>query len=240
MINFGHESLKFGLHRHIDCEYYGVVLPSELPGGPQDFGNGFISFAEEVPPTAINWKIHAHLGVDEGKAVQKLLTEFPDCFYRPEKNLTSTSAVQHRIDVGDPVSIRERGVIGNQVQRGADERNRSTIILPLVVAGRTRKKKFGQVHFCVDYRRLYSVTKTDVYPLPRIENVLDRLGGFQYFSSLDLACGYWQVKMDEAHQEKTAFISSPKMACMSFAGCRSDCATPPPPSNALWIGCWLS
>lgn len=46
----------------------------------------------------------------------------------------------------------------------------------------------------------------DVYPLPRIEDVLDRLGGVQYFS-LDLASGYWQVKMDAVHQEKTAFVT---------------------------------
>lgn len=50
------------------------------------------------------------------------------------------------------------------------------------------------------------MTKKDVYPLPRIEDVLDRLGGVQYFS-LDLASGYWQVKMDAVHQEKTAFVT---------------------------------
>ena len=51
--------------------------------------------------------------------------------------------------------------------------------------------------FCVDYRKLNAVTKLEVHPLPRIDDSLDLLAGAQYFSSLDLAAGYWQVGMDK-------------------------------------------
>ena len=58
----------------------------------------------------------------------------------------------------------------------------------------------------MDFRRLNSITKKDVHPLPRIDDALDTLSGSKWFSTLDLASGYWQVEMDPADKEKTAFI----------------------------------
>ena len=68
-------------------------------------------------------------------------------------------------------------------------------------------KKDGQLHFCVDYRKLNSVTKKDQYPLPRIEDILDTLGGMRYFSTLDLASGYWQIEMSGEARQKSAFVT---------------------------------
>ena len=47
----------------------------------------------------------------------------------------------------------------------------------------------------------------DAYPLPHIEDSLNTLGGAMFFCSLDLASGYWQVEMDAADREKTAFVT---------------------------------
>ena len=67
------------------------------------------------------------------------------------------------------------------------------------------KKKDGTIRFCVDYRKVNGVTVKDSYPLPRIEDCLDALSGSQWFCTLELASGYWQVKMAEKDKEKTAF-----------------------------------
>ncbi|KAK8774213.1 hypothetical protein V5799_011257 [Amblyomma americanum] len=69
------------------------------------------------------------------------------------------------------------------------------------------RKKDGALRFCVDYRRLNNITKKDVYPLPRIDDTLDRLCNAEYFSSMDLKSGYWQIEVDERDREKTAFIT---------------------------------
>ena len=69
------------------------------------------------------------------------------------------------------------------------------------------RKKDGSLRFCVDYRGINSVTKPDQFPLPRIDDLLDQLGHCKYFSTLDLAAGYWQVQMSPSSREKTAFTT---------------------------------
>ena len=69
------------------------------------------------------------------------------------------------------------------------------------------RKKDGTHRFCIDYRQLNSVTKADRYPLPRIDDLLDQLEKLCYFSTLDLASGYWQIRVHPNSKEKTAFIT---------------------------------
>ena len=69
------------------------------------------------------------------------------------------------------------------------------------------RKKDGSHRFCVDYRGLNSVTKADNFPLPRIDDLLDQCGGASYFSTLDLASGFWQIQVKPQSREKTAFTT---------------------------------
>lgn len=68
-------------------------------------------------------------------------------------------------------------------------------------------KKDGSIRLCVDYRRLNEVSQIDVYPMPRIDNLIDRLGQACFISTLDLTRGYWQVPVAQKDQHKTAFAT---------------------------------
>ena len=67
------------------------------------------------------------------------------------------------------------------------------------------KKKDGGLRMCVDYRGLNAVTIKNRYPLPHIDELLDRLHGAQYFTKIDLQSGYYQVRMAKEDIDKTAF-----------------------------------
>ena len=69
------------------------------------------------------------------------------------------------------------------------------------------KKKDGTLRFCVNYRKLNSLSQSDAYPMPRIDQLIDRLGQAKYVTTLDLTRGYWQVSVAENARVKTAFVT---------------------------------
>jgi len=66
-------------------------------------------------------------------------------------------------------------------------------------------KKDGGLRFCVDYRALNNVTIKNRYPLPRIQDLIDKLSSARYFSALDCFSGFWQIPVAPADRHKTAF-----------------------------------
>ena len=61
--------------------------------------------------------------------------------------------------------------------------------------------------FCIDYRAINRVSKLDSFPMLLVVETLDALSGTQYFSTLDLKSGYWQIEMDPSSRGKTSFVT---------------------------------
>ena len=67
------------------------------------------------------------------------------------------------------------------------------------------RKKDGGLHFWIDFHKLNARTKKDSHPLPHIQEAIESLVGVGYFSCLDLKAGFWQIAMDKALKQYTAF-----------------------------------
>ena len=157
-----------------------------------------------------------HLTSTQKTQLVTLLQSFTDVFALDSSELGATSVTQHSIDTGGHPPIRQpmrrmpftlRPKVDQLVQemliQGVIQPSSSPWASPMVLV----RKKDGTMRFCVDYRRLNSATKLDEFPLPRIDDTLDVLAGSKYFTTLDLASGYWQVAMHPADIEKTAFVT---------------------------------
>ena len=157
-----------------------------------------------------------YLSTDEYQQLLIFLTDHHEQFALDPLELGSTNQVIHSIDTGDhppikqhprriPFALRSKvdTMVEEMLDQGVIKHSHSPWASPIVLV----QKKDGSHRFCVDYRRLNSITKLDVYPLPRIDDTLDLLAHTRYFSTLDLASGYWQVAMDPKSQEKTAFTT---------------------------------
>ena len=75
------------------------------------------------------------------------------------------------------------------------------------------KKANGKWRMCVDFTDLNKACPKDSYPLPRIDQLVDSTAGHKLLSFMDAFSGYNQIKMDEADQEKTSFVTSQGLFC---------------------------
>eukprot|EP00741_Cyanophora_paradoxa_P024240 tig00021758_g23409.t1 len=73
---------------------------------------------------------------------------------------------------------------------------------PVVLA----PKKDGTLRFCIDYRKLNLLTERDVFPLPRIDDQLERLRHARVFSTCDATSGFWQLPLSEESRKYTTFL----------------------------------
>jgi hypothetical protein len=129
----------------------------------------------------------------------------------------ATGLMEHTIELTDPTvkpikhyGYRVAPTVAAELQEnvqlmknlGVIEESQSPWASPVLLV----PKKDGTRRFCTDFRGLNAVTKSDVFPLPRIDNIMDKLGNCQYFTSIDLKHAFWQIPMKESDKEKTSFI----------------------------------
>ena len=93
------------------------------------------------------------------------------------------------------------GMLGNKMI----EESTSPWCSPVMITKQTLRDGKFKYRFIADMRKLNEVTKKDSFPLPRIDQTLEALGGNCWFSVVDMARGYLQVPLDDESKEKTAF-----------------------------------
>ncbi|KAL2102866.1 hypothetical protein ACEWY4_002034 [Coilia grayii] len=153
---------------------------------------------------------------EQQSRLDELLQKWSSVFAAHDEDYGKTSAVLHQIHTGNAPPVRERyrpvpptlypelrTLIQGMLDGGVITESASPWAAPVVLV----RKKDGGLRFCVDYRKLNSVTHKDAYPLPRIEESLTGLRKAAWYSTLDLASGYWQVEVHPHDKEKTAFTT---------------------------------
>ena len=149
------------------------------------------------------------------QVAQGLLLEELDTFAKSQEDLGTTDVDSHRMEMASsgPVKrsrrlpLAQHQVVRDDLDRmlklDVIEPSRSSWASPIVLVA----KKDGSIRFCVDYRLVNNIMIKDSYPLPRIDDSIAALSGSRWFSTLDLASGYWQVPMDPQDADKTAFTT---------------------------------
>lgn len=127
-----------------------------------------------------------------------------------------TNVLRQDIDVSDQAPIKQHAYHLNPTQRaivqsevayllnyGLAEPSASAWSLPCLLV----PKPDDTFRFCTDYRKLNAVTKTDSFPLPRMEDCVGRVGSAHFITQLDLLKGYWQVGLTPRASEISAFVT---------------------------------
>ena len=135
-----------------------------------------------------------------------LLKANADLFAQKDSELSHTNTVKMKINTGDNSPLKltsyrtplnNRKVIDDAIDEMLNakiiQRSKSLLSYPVVIVD----KKDSSKRFCVDFRALNKITKSNSYPLPITDDILALLGRAKYFTPLDLKSGYWQVLMDD-------------------------------------------
>ncbi|CAG5036780.1 unnamed protein product [Parnassius apollo] len=177
------------------------------------FSNAAVLNASLSTDSSTFIQAYDHLTVSERSVADDIISQFSD-ISAERRGLGETSLVTHRIDTGDAEPVRQRyyrlspekqRILAEQVDEmlalDVIEQCESAWSSPVLIV----TKKNGQPRFCLDSRKLNSITKRDAYSLPYISEILDNLRDARYLSSIDLSKAFWQIPIAQEDRDKTAF-----------------------------------
>lgn len=164
------------------------------------------------------------LSEEERTELESILNEFNDIFHLPGDKLTHTKVRKFRIPLNPGAKIVNRrqyrlpevykeevkGQISKLLEDDIIEPSTSPFNSPIILVPKKGVDAEGKKQFrlCVDFRELNKTCVPYSFPLPRIEDILDRLGNSRFFSTLDLSQGFHQVEIEKDDREKTAFSTN--------------------------------
>lgn len=199
--------LIFSMHMPINAEAFNI----------NSIGNGQLN-SSRVEQVLSRLRTD-HLNDEERINLQNLCSRYADVFYIEGEPLTFTNKIKHHIRTTDEVPIYTKTYrypfihrqevqqqIGKMLEQGIIRPSESAWSSPIwVVPKKTDASGKTKWRIVVDFRKLNEKTIDDKYPIPNITDVLDKLGNCHYFTTLDLASGFYQVEMSPEDVPKTAF-----------------------------------
>ena len=192
-----------------------------MPTRKDEYGGDWLGRREfkcySVEPVTKAWvDMGVELTEGQREEVLELCGEYSDVFAMEAQQMGHMLHVKHHIPTGNhpPISRKphranlvEQQVIEAEVRellaQGVIRPSSSPWSFPVVLV----PKKDGGHRMCIDYRSLNEVTCSDAYPLPLIDDILDRLNGCRYFSKMDAKSAYHCISVAEEDVQKTAFIT---------------------------------
>ena len=155
-----------------------------------------------------------HLPEDQRNLVKEMLFEECEAFSRSESDIGDIRDFEMDINLSDNIPVNEpyrkvprhlynevKNYLEDLIANGWVRKSKSAYASPIVCI----RKKDGNLRMCIDYRKLNIKTIPDRMPIPRIQDILDSLGGQKYFTTLDMAKAYYQGYISEKCRHYTAF-----------------------------------
>lgn len=158
------------------------------------------------------------------KKLQEIIKQNKGVFMADNWDIGCTKIVKHEIKTkGGPIRIKPRRQPANleeKIEEAIENLRKNGIIrecnspwnTPLVCVWKKERK---DVRLCMDFRQLNLITERQAFPMPNVDEMLDRLNGSKYFSSIDLGNAYYQIELEESSQEKTAFSAKDRQYCFT-------------------------
>lgn len=153
----------------------------------------------------------------ERDSLMKVIDDFADFFITGTATTTVTTGEMHinvtsdvpvtyrpyKLSIAEKLKVRE--IINDLLQKNIIRESQSEYSSPIILV----KKKDGSDRLCVDFRALNRVTVKERYPLPLIDDHIDRLGdkNITRYSSLDMASGFHQIRISDESIHRTAFVT---------------------------------
>ena len=153
---------------------------------------------------------------EQAEQARSLLKEYHDIFSLEKHDMGHTNATEHKIVLKDPDTPLFKERFCRILPPQLDEvREHLKLMLDAGVIRPSNspwcnavvlvRKKDGSLRFCIDFRKLNSLTVEDSHPLHHICETLESLAGAAHFSTFDMNSGFWQVPMAEESKQYTAF-----------------------------------
>ena len=205
-------ALKLLKRKNLKRPYVALIMPEDIPEAPDP------SETNPSNPRPSGSAVLTNVPDEYKTMLQSLIDEFPEIFSEsPQAGGANIDPLRNIIDLVpgskppfrrnyrlSPLEFQElRRQVTTLLEKGIITPSNSPYGAPVLFI----PKPDGSLRFCLDYRALNEQTIKIRYPLPRIDDLLDAAKGSKYYSTLDLAAGYYQLPLVEHEAIRTGFTA---------------------------------